>query len=41
MFSGKGVAELRKYLKERYTPFIEADGENDTDYDDDNEGGVL
>ena len=37
MFSGKGVAELREYLKERYTPFIEADGENDTDYDDDDE----
>ena len=37
MFSGKGVAELREYLKERYTPFIEADGENDTDYDDEDE----
>ena len=35
MFSGKGVAELREYLKEKHTPFIEADGENDTDYDDD------
>lgn len=37
MFSGKGVAELREYLRERYTPFIEADGENDTDYEDDEE----
>ena len=37
MFSGKGVAELREYLKERYTPFVEADGENDTDYDDEDE----
>jgi hypothetical protein len=37
VFSGKGVAELRDYLKERYKPFIEADGENDTDYDDEDE----
>ena len=41
MFSGKGVAELREYLKERYTPFIEADGENDTDYDDDDDDDVA
>ncbi|KAF9651230.1 RNI-like protein [Thelephora ganbajun] len=40
VFSGKGVAELREYLKERYTPFIEADGENDTDYDDDDDEDV-
>ncbi|KAF9780029.1 RNI-like protein [Thelephora terrestris] len=37
VFSGKGVAELRDYLREKYTPFVEADGENDTDYDDEDE----
>jgi len=33
VFSGKGIAEFRECLKERYTPSIEAEGKGDTDYE--------